>query len=132
MLQHEWAPRFKLIGDVLNRLETATQSTTCPLAANNDVDGIVRLPVKILNQSYSQFLPNYFICESAINDKTALRSHWAGSRLPDPGVGTHSDKRRTVASIHKSGFDPTKCLMILGVPQKWLKERIPDKRRLNK
>ena len=117
----------------MNRLETATQSTTCPLAANNDVDGIVRLQVKIPNQSYSQYLPNYFICESAINDKNALRSHWVGSRLPDPGVGTHSGDRRTVGLIHNSGFDPTESLYNFKVlPQKWLKESAPDKRRLNK
>jgi len=91
----------------LNRLVTATQKTTCPLAANNDVDGIVRLQVKIPNQSYSHYLPNYFICKSAINDKNALRSHWVGSRLPDPGVGTHIGDRRTVDLIHNSGLDPT-------------------------
>ena len=91
----------------MNRLETATQSTTCPLVANNDVDGIVRLQVEIPNQSFSQYLPDYFICESAINDKTALRSHWVGSRLPDPGVGTHNGDRRAVGFIHNPKFELT-------------------------
>jgi len=66
-----------------------------------------------------------------------LRSHWVGSRLPDLGVRTHSGDRRTVGLIHNSGFDPTddptKSLYnFKGVPQKWLKESAPDKRRLNK
>lgn len=92
----------------MNRLESTTQSNTCPLAVNNDVEGTVRLPVKILNQSYSQYLLNFFIPESALNDRIALKSHWLGLMLPDSGEGTLSGDRRKANLIYNPWFDPTK------------------------
>jgi hypothetical protein len=80
----------------LNRLETATQSTRYPLAANNDVDATVRLQSKIPDRSYSQYIGQGFIRESALKDKNALRLQLVISRLADPlrerAGGNGSDK----------------------------------------